>query len=139
MVKELKAIFIFSFPGVFLFALFDLIGVDPNQLWGVGYVSVTLLAIVLLLWAFYTYYNLHQKGGKSNMKATEKKYAKLINGIHQALFTCILGLVVIKALTPLASAAMVGVITWGVFSIMMVRALFLKKLIAHYELNGVAH
>ena len=139
MIKELKAIFIFSFPGVFLFALFDLIGIDPNQLWGVGYVSVTLLAIILLLWASYTYYNLRQNDGKSNVKATEKKYVKLIGGIHQALFTCILGLVLIKALTPFASVAIVGVITWGVFSIMLVRALFLKKLIAHYEINGITH
>ena len=62
-----------------------------------------------------------------------------MKGIHQALFACILGMVVIKILTLVASAAMVGAITWGVFSIMMVRALFLKKLITHYELSGITH
>ena len=139
MVKELKAIFIFSFPGVFLFSIFDLMGVDPSQLWGIGYIAVILLAVILLFWAFRTYYKLHQREGRINMKETDKKYSKLMNGIHQALFACILGMVLIKAITITASPALVGVITWGVFSIMAVRALFLKKLIAHYEVNGIAH
>jgi len=139
MIKELKAVFLFSFPGVFLFGLFHLIGADPNQLWGIGYVAVMLLAVVLLLWALYTYYNLHQKEGRSNMKTTEKKYTKLMTGIHQALITCILGMVAIKAFTLVASAALVGVITWGVFSVLLVRALFLKKLIAYYWPSSISH